>query len=364
MNTRKKSSKKKDLAISAIDLFCGAGGLTHGLISEGIKVAAGVDIDPSCKYAYEANNTAKFILKDIAKLSVNEIKKLYPKNSIRVLAGCAPCQPFSTYTQGRDHKNDKKWGLLGSFSNLAEKILPEIITMENVPQLVRHSVYKEFVNKLESLGYHVKPHIVYCPDYGIPQTRKRLVLLASLYGEIELVKPSHKKTEYLTVRNTISHLPKIDAGEMSKTDVLHKASAMSKVNMQRIKNSTPGGNWKQWNKKLVAKCHTKNSGSKYSGVYGRMEWDKPSPTITTHCTGFGNGRFGHPEQNRALSLREAALLQTFPEKYKFCKEKEFSVTKARKLIGNAVPVKLGNVIAQSIIAHISLYPERQKLYGN
>ncbi|MEH1955437.1 DNA cytosine methyltransferase [Nostoc sp.] len=144
------------------------------------------------------------------------------------------------------------------------------------------------------------------------------------------------------------------AGQASKTDRLHQCSKLSPLNLQRIRASKPGGTWRDWSKDLIAKCHTKTSGKNYSGVYGRMEWDQPSPTITTQCFGFGNGRFGHPEQDRAISLREAALLQTFPADYEFVATDEPVVfAHVGRLIGNAVPVKLGKVIAQSILQHIN-----------
>lgn len=339
--------------IYAVDLFCGAGGLSYGLAADGIKIVAGIDIDYRCKFVYEKNIKAKFIHEDLSKISPKTINDLYPKNGIKLLAGCAPCQPFSTYNQGKDARSNDKWGLLDNFANIAKEIKPEIITMENVPQLTKHEVYNNFVNELKDLGYNITTTVVYCPDYGIPQMRKRLVLLASIIGEISLIPPIHTKKNYITVRQAIGKLSPLKAGESSKTDPVHVASAMTKMNLDRIRASKPGGSWKNWDNKLIANCHKKDAGKRYGSVYGRMEWDKPSPTITTQCTGFGNGRFGHPEQDRALSLREAAILQTFPENYKFFDEASpLLITSIRRMIGNAVPVKLGEAIAKSINNHL------------
>lgn len=347
-------SKTRKKKICAVDLFCGAGGLTYGLQDEGIDVRAGLDLDPQCQYAFEKNNDAKFILKDIDEVGREELSRYYPKGAIKILVGCAPCQPFSSYTQGKNSTQDRKWRLLNSFARIVKETQPDIVSMENVPQLEKYGIFDEFVSTLTNNGYYVSFQEVYCPDYGIPQTRKRLVLLASKYGEIDLIPPTHSKKSYRTVRDTIGHLDIIDAGETSSNDKLHRSSRLSELNLKRIKSSKPGGTWRDWNKNLVATCHTQDSGRTFPGVYGRMEWDKPSPTITTQCYGFGNGRFGHPEQDRAISLREAALLQTFPEEYEFDDpEKLVNIKSTGRLIGNAVPVELGRVIGKSIVKHIS-----------
>lgn len=274
---------------AAIDLFCGIGGLTHGFEQAGITVIAGIDIDGSCKFAYEKNNRATFINNDIEELNTEDLAKLYPDNTIKILMGCAPCQPFSQYTK-RYRKNGKKhekWNLLFSFSNLVKGLKPEIISMENVPQLIKESVFKDYVMTLEKMNYHIFWEIVFCPDYGVPQNRKRLVLLASKLGEISLIPPIHKKENYLTVRHAIEKLPPIRDGEVCKFDTLHRASLLSKTNKKRIMQSKQGGTWKDWDEELILSCHKKKTGKGYSSVYGRMEWDKPSPTITTKFYGYG-----------------------------------------------------------------------------
>jgi len=352
MNKRS-STQSKNKLVTAVDLFCGAGGLTRGLLNAGVRVVAGYDIDPACRYAYEYNNSnASFNLKSVADLSAKELEVYYPEGHTRILVGCAPCQPFSKYTQGVASQDNDKWGLLHEFARLAQDLRPEVISMENVPEVRRHSVFSAFISTLERAGYHIYHQEAFCPDYGIPQQRKRLVLLASLLGPISLLKPQ-KSSAHVTVREAIAHLPKLKAGDKYAGDSMHQASQLSPLNLKRIMASRPGGSWRDWPSDLVAKCHREKSGQTYPSVYGRMEWDKPSPTITTQFFGFGNGRFGHPEQNRAITLREGAILQSFPEDYEFVsKEQPVSFATLGRLIGNAVPVRLGEAIGHSIRYHL------------
>lgn len=342
--------------IEVVDLFCGIGGLSYGMKSKGFIILEGFDLDATCEYAYKTNNDAKFVYKDIRKVTKDDIVPLYSKKSIKVLAGCAPCQPFSSYAFKNKNKDASKYNLLYEFGRLVKEIHPDVVTMENVPAIASFklkSVLADFVNVLQKEGYYTTYQVVYCPDYGIPQTRKRLVLLASQLGEIALIPPTHKKEDYITVRDTISNLPPLEAGESCPTDALHRCRALTPLNMQRMMATPYGGSWKNWPKELQLKCHQEESGKSFGSVYGRMRWEEPAPTMTTLCTGIGNGRFGHPVQNRAISAREAALFQTFPTCYKFFpNEQEVSLTKASRYIGNAVPPRLGEVIAESIKQHI------------
>lgn len=349
--SRSARTQRRMKRIVAIDLFCGAGGLAYGLKQAGLKVAAGVDLDPRCRFPIEENCGAKFFERDVSHVTAGELGRWFGKADTRVLAGCAPCQPFSTYTQSRKSP-DSRWELLRSFQRLAIEALPEIVTMENVAGLATHPVWAEFVGALKSAGYHVKWEEVRCTDYGVPQKRKRLVLLASLLGPIELPAPTHRNAP-VTVQDVIAKLPPITAGQADKQDRLHVASRLSATNMQRMKASKPGGTWRDWNPELRAKCHQRETGATYPAVYGRMEWNKPAPTITTQFYGFGNGRFGHPEQDRALSIREAAILQSFPPNYRFvADETDVAFRGLGILIGNAVPPKLAQVIGATIRAHV------------
>ncbi len=246
--------------------------------------------------------------------------------------------------------------MLYSFGGLAQAIHPEIIAMENVPELEKTAVFSDFENGLKDHGYHIFHKIVYCPDYGIPQSRKRLVLLASSLDEISLLPATHSHSNYVTVKDAIGNLPPLIAGSTDPDDLMHSATALSEKNLKRIRQSVPGGTWRDWDKELQLKCHKKSSGKTYPSVYGRMLWDAPSPTITTQFYGYGNGRFGHPSQDRALSLREGAILQSFPRDYKFISSTD--ILNKHKLglqIGNAVPVRLGEVIGLSILEHIRRY---------
>lgn len=344
--------------ISCIDLFCGAGGLTHGFVLEGLPVVAGIDLDPACRFPYEANNQAQFVERDISKITIDELQALFGGAELTILAGCAPCQPFSTYAQRYElDGKDGKWGLLYEFARLAQGTKPDVITMENVPTVIKHAVFHDFVDTLKRLGYSVWFDVVNSANYGVPQMRRRMVLLASKHGEIEMVKPTHATQK--TVRQAIGRLSPLLAGEVASRDKMHVTSTLSEKNLRRIKASKPGGTWRDWPEELIADCHRAESGRTYPSVYGRMEWDKPAPTMTTQCYGFGNGRFGHPEQDRAISLREAAILQSFPRDYAFVpKDDEVSFKVLGRLIGNAVPVDLGRAIARSIKKHLALISAR------
>ncbi len=356
-NKEKKTRKPKP-RFEVVDLFCGIGGLSYGMKTAGFHILAGYDLDWTCQYAYESNTGGKFNYRDVNTITGKEINKLYSKrkNTIRVLAGCAPCQPFSSYAFKNKQKDPNKYDLLYQFGRLVEEVRPDIVTMENVTQILNFKakpVLQDFIYTLKSLGYSVDARPVYCPDYGIPQTRKRLVLLASKLGEIGLIPPTHSKGNYVTVRDTIESLPPLKAGEGCPTDALHRCRALSPMNMQRMLATPYGGSWKDWPKELLLDCHKKEGGKSFGSVYGRMVWDEPAPTMTTLCTGIGNGRFGHPEQNRAISAREAAMFQTFPTTYKFFPdEQDVSLSKASRYIGNAVPPRLGEVIGNSIKKHI------------
>lgn len=341
------------MQIEAVDLFCGVGGLTAGLIKSGIKVKAGYDIESACAYAYEFNNNAKFIHKDVADVTGNEINQWYSGGVIRLLAGCAPCQPFSTYNQGRDTSKDKKWPLLYHFARLIKEVQPELVTMENVPDVIKHKVYHDFIHELETLGYTIYAQEVACVDYGVPQTRRRHVVLASKIGDVQLIKPTHQTP--VCVKEVIAGLEPLGAGQKSDIDPLHTTAKLSALNFKRIKASKAGGTWRDWPEELRADCHKKDSGRSYPSVYGRMEWSKPAPTMTTLCYGFGNGRFGHPEQDRAISLREAALFQTFPPHYQFASKDHPIIFKTiGRMIGNAVPVRLGEVVGESFVKSLNI----------
>lgn len=338
--------------VVCVDLFCGAGGLTHGLLRAGVRVVAGVDFDDACEHPYIANhNGVAFHKYDVAKLKASEVESWFGDRSVRVLAGCAPCQPFSSYSQRYETIGTERWGLLSHFSRLVREITPDLVTMENVPTVTKHRVFHDFIATLKEQGYDVWYDVIDCAKYGLPQRRRRTVLLASLLGPIRLQDPGASKPK--TVEDVLRGLPVLRHGGEDKKDPLHTASRLSPLNLERINASKPGGSWRDWPAHLVAKCHRKETGKTYPGVYGRMKWNEPAPTLTTQFFGFGNGRFGHPSQARGLSLREGAILQGFPQDYSFVPEGNAIHFKTLgRLIGNAVPVELGRVIGETILEHV------------
>lgn len=335
-----------------VDLFCGVGALSHGLKLAGCKIIAGYDVDERCKFAFEQNNGGTFFKRDVGKMSAYEIMGHFSGNAPSILAGCAPCQPFSSYKQR--YAEDPQWGLVTKFAELAAEVQPDFVTMENVPALMRYKdgeVFRAFKRILNEAGYPVRSIIAKCELFGIPQNRRRLVVVAAHKQKVGRLQPAANVGK--TVRDAIEHLPPIAAGQAWADDSLHVASSLSALNLKRIKHARPGGTWRDWPEELRARCHRRVSGQTYPGVYARMEWDKPSPTMTTQCFGFGNGRFGHPDQDRAISLREAAILQSFPPEYQFLPSGEQPKMKeVGRWIGNAVPVELGRAIGKTIISGV------------
>ncbi len=354
--------------VKVIDLFCWIWWITRGFVNKKFEVVAWIDFEWSCKFWYEKNNNgAKFIHKDIRDVNKEEIESLYWNDcNIRVLVWCAPCQPFSWMnTKKSDYFFDEDKANLRSpldkFASLVEETLPTIVSMENVANLAnkeKYPAFKHFLDVLDKNKYTVSYKVVDTSDYGIPQKRRRLVLLASRLWNIELIETTSSKKK--TVYETIAHLPPIWIWETHPNDPYHRTQWMSELNKTRIK-AIPKNGWTlaktKWAEHLVVDCHKKDSWKAYGcSVYGRMKWDEPSPTLTTLCLGIWNGRYGHPEQDRAISLREASLIQTFPIDYEFTEnKKEYNLQKVVRQIGNAVPVKLGEVIAESIKNHLNKY---------
>lgn len=337
---------------SVVDVFCGAGGLSYGFLNEGFDIVAGIDVDEGCRHPYATNVGAPFLRRDVAELTATEVSALFVPGAPRVLVGCAPCQPFSSYNQ----KNaDPNWQLLGAFARLIVETEPDVVSMENVPRLLNFkegTIFEQFVRTLREAEYEVNFDTLYGPDFGMAQSRSRLVLLAARGEAPHLPMPTHIGN-HRSVEDEIGSLPQLQAGETDPNDRLHRTSKLSKTNLQRIKASKQGGTWRDWPSELVAECHKDDRGRGYSSVYGRMTSTKPSPTITTQFYGFGNGRFGHPSQDRALSLREGAMLQGFPRKYSFVPEQtDISFKTVGRMIGNAVPVPLARAIARAVRTHL------------
>jgi len=342
--------------LRTVDLFCGIGGLSYGLQMAGIPVGAGIDYDSTCQYAYEKNCQTEFVHGDITTLRYSDISSYFGDSPYRILAGCAPCQPFSTHTTKlRDARSaDNRRHLLRDFLRVIWGGKPEIVVMENVPPLRRKKVYVDFKGALQTMGYHVADGVLNCADVGVPQRRRRLVLLASLLGNISLPKKASRAP--VTVRDAIGHLPTLTNGGTNAADPLHTCSRLSPLNLKRIRASVPGGTWRDWPEELMLECHKRPSGRGYGGVYGRMEWDCPSPTLTTRFYTLGTGRYGHPEQDRGLSVREGLILHSFPEDYNLTPSGATpTLSVLGRHIGNAVPPLLGKALGTSIIEHIERY---------
>lgn len=349
-----KRTKNIQPLIGVVDLFSGIGGLTCGIRQAGLNVIAGIDTEAACQYAYESNNKpARFIKQSVEDLTGDDLNELFGSHRYKVLVGCAPCQAFSKYTNLSIKEKKRKWSLLHHFARLIEESSPDVVSMENVRELEDYDVFDEFVDRVRRHYEHVSYSVVNCLDYGVPQTRKRLVLFASKLGPISIVPPFVSPSEYRTVEATIGHLPPLVAGGQDEHDPMHKACRLEPLNYKRIQASRPGGTWRDWPAHLRADCHKAESGETYPSVYGRMEADKPAPTMTTQFFGYGNGRFGHPVQDRAISLREGALIQSFPHNYKFApKGHPLPYAATGRMIGNAVPVRLGEAIGLTILEHI------------
>lgn len=334
----------------AYDFFCGAGGLTRGLLDAGIEVVSGFDNDEGCRETYERNNPGiRLICKDIRQLEPSDLCVGNPsrRDTHLLFVGCAPCQPFSKQRKGISPRKDST--LLNEFGRLVESCLPDFVLIENVPGMANvpgFSTFRRFLRMLHENEYCFDYRLLNAKDFGVPQNRLRLVLVASRSTTPSLPAPSHGRTlmPFSTVRDAIAQFPRLSAGERHPSIPNHEAAALTDVNLERIRH-TPhnGGDRRSWPDHLWLACHKKNYQG-HTDVYGRMCWDSPAPTLTGRCNTISTGRYGHPEQNRAISLREAATLQSFPENYQFYG----GSTHIAKQIGNAVPVRFAEALGKHI----------------
>lgn len=349
---------KNDKKIIGIDLFCGIGGLTHGLYKSGIDIRAGFDIDETCRFSFsqKINGNPEFINKDIKNLKRKDVIKYFEKDAYKLVAGCAPCQPYSLYQKRKDFISRSKhqsYGLISEYIKVVRWVNPHFVVMENVPNLKNDPYFNnEFFHFFKD-KYKICSQVVNMADYGAPQNRKRLLFVAikksipfSKYFNI----PKKIKNKKNNVFKAIGFLPKIQAGERSKKDYWHVSCKLSELNLKRIKESIPGGTWKDWPKEILLDCYKRLNGKSFLSVYGRLDPNKPSPTLTTHFLGYGTGRYGHYEQNRGLSVREGAILQTFPKNYKF--NKKLGKTIVARQIGNAVPPLFAKIIGSELIKNV------------
>lgn len=340
--------------IIAVDLFCGAGGLTRGLLDAGITVVKGYDNDPRLKDTYEKNNEGvTYCCRDIATLSKKEILDgLDLKNNYLLMAGCAPCQPFSAIYKSKKRQDARK-NLLLEFGRLIAEILPDFIFVENVPGLKNgkgKKIFSDFETILKRNKYNYVSDVLDAKDYGIPQKRRRLILLASRWNQVEIPEPTHGpkgsgKIPFATVREAIGRFPPLRAGKKHASIPNHECRNLSETNKKRLKHIRKnGGTRKDLPKALRLKCHKNHDG--HTDVYGRMKWDDFAPTLTCKCISISNGRFGHPTQTRGISVREAAALQSFKKNYVFYG----TLTDNTRWVGNVVPVKFAKFFGNYFVS--------------
>ncbi len=339
-------TKKSENKLKAIDFFCSGGGMTYGMRQAGINVIAGIDNDPDVRETYEKNNPGtKFIQADVFKLKEIDLSKytgIEKDDDDLILIGCSPCQYWSIVNRNKESSKASK-DLLKEFHRFVKYYNPGYVVVENVPGLEKNaeeSGLKEFIDYLKNNGYEVEWDIYNLNEYGIPQSRKRFSLIADRVTK-KKIKPE-KSDKKPVVRDFIGEhngFPKVEAGHKDTSPFQHTVAGLSKENLEVLKRTPKnGGNT------VKERKYWKGKGFKDS--YSRMSWDKPAPTITTKFFSISNGRFAHPEEDRAISLREGATLQTFPEDYVFYTK---SIQATARMIGNAVPPEFARRIGEAII---------------
>ena len=336
--------------VRCVDLCCGAGGLSLGLTGAGLPVCLGVDIDPAMGQTYRQHTGAAFRASDLTKIHPDVLDEAWGKARYKVLAGSPPCQAFSSLRNPR-HGGRADANLIKEFIRLALTGGAHVVIMENVPNMASSALFKNACRTLIGAGFEVAHRVIDYADLGGGQIRRRLVLFASRLGEVALPEPVSDEAGIRTVRDLIADLPNLPAGGQSPVDRLHCSAPLSQENLARIRASRPGGSWAEWPAYLRLRCHIDLDG--YKDVYGRMEWDQPGPTLTTRFYHYSNGRFGHPEQDRALSLREGARLQGFPDSCRFIGPGQpLHKRLLGRMIGNAVPVDMAGHLGKTVLGHL------------
>ena len=343
----------------AIDLFAGGGALSVGLKRAGFSILAAVEIEQHAFATYTANHPeVKAYKQDIRTINGRDLRALVPGGAIDLLAGCPPCQGFTSLTS-KYRRYDSRNNLIREMARLVEETKPKTVMMENVPGLAGRgrSLLKEFQDRIEQLGYEVDVDILQVADYGVPQNRRRLVLLAGLGFQVPMPRPTHSKNKnealapWRTVRDVLSGLTEpITLTEAKERSVFersnwHLTRSISEKNKLRLTHAKPGATWAAIPEDLRPECH-KRGYAGFRNVYGRMSWDEVAPTITGGCTTLSKGRFGHPDMDRTISVREAALLQTLPPDYKIDTP---YIEYACNIIGNALPSDFAEVVAKKCL---------------
>lgn len=336
--------------INVYDFFSGCGGASMGFKQSGMNISLGIDMNKDAANTFRLNfPEADFIEKDIRKIRVEDIASFVKRDSPMLFCGCAPCQPFSQQNKQKSNEDDRIY-LLSEFSRFIKYYSPDFIFVENVPGIQKIDIVmsplNSFLKLLDDLKYNYRYEIIAARDYGVPQPRKRLILLAAKDKKVEFPKSfcDGVKHPYSTVGDWIKGLPKLEAGQVDSHDRDHQAAKLSSLNLRRIKATPEGGSRLDWPDNLKLECHKNYVG--HTDVYGRMSYHKMASTLTTKCISYSNGRYGHPDQNRAISLREAACLQTFPRSFKFTG----NLNSRASQVGNAVPPLLAKHIGKMFIS--------------
>jgi len=341
---------------TAIDLFSGAGGLTIGLKRAGFKVVAAVEVGGEIAKTYQMNHPeVKLLIKDIRNVKGGDLLKLTGLKNINLVVGCPPCQGFSKLTD-KCRKRDDRNELVLEMARVVSELKPTICMMENVPGLAKrgYSLLRKFEKKLESMGYVITKGILQVADYGVPQSRRRLVLLAGKGFKIPLPDPTHSRSASINSKTrpwiTLREILKKDNEPVSFSVAKqnggpgefnwHVVRDLKPISIERLKFLTAGGSRLALPKKIRPMCHKNAKG--FQNVYGRMSWDSVAPTITSGCTTLSAGRFGHPDKDRTISVREAATIQTFPQSYHLETDK---IERACELVGNALPCKFAEIVS-------------------
>ena len=361
MTLERRPRRSPDLRkpIKVFDFFSGCGGSSAGLRAAGLEIALGLDNDSDAAQTFKANFAeAEFMcsdIKDVTEESFDGIVNRWEDHPL-LFNACAPCQPFSQQRRGEAEPNDRRLQLLNDLLRFVRRHRPELIFAENVPGLrdgsAGRKIFLQFTRMLEELGYHASHGVVRSQDYGVPQRRARLVLVASLLGRVDAPARTHgpdtKRPSYATVADWIRDLPEISAGESHPLVPNHRSAGLSSLNLQRIRATPPGGGWRDLPPRLLP-ASRKSGFAGFTDVYGRLKWDSPAPALTTRCISYSNGRFGHPEQDRAISVREAACLQTFPLDFVFTG----NLNSQARQVGNAVPAQLAQQFGERIASHLA-----------
>ncbi|GFH63073.1 MAG: DNA-cytosine methyltransferase [Candidatus Desulfovibrio kirbyi] len=351
----------QDKQLFAGDLFCGGGGLTVGLKKAGFVVVAAVESAHAAASTYQANHPeVKLFIQDIRYLTGKDLLRQSPTGEIDLLTGCPPCQGFTSLT-AKYHRDDPRNMLINEMVRLIEEVHPKAIMMENVPGLAQRGshLFNPAVSAIDKLGYQTCYKILQVADYGVPQFRRRLVLVGGRGFSISLPEPTHSEQgdilpRWRTVGDSISNFPPPLIFQDAKRKGAipfsnwHIVRSLSEQNILRLMAAKPGAGWSEIPEKLRPPCHQgKYKG--FSNVYGRMEWHKVAPTITGGCTTFSRGRYGHPSEERTISVREAATLQTFPQDYVF---DTTEMDKVCNIVGNALPCDFAYHLAAQCHTHL------------